>query len=131
MTERDGAMSECWSVTEQWQTWPQLMCCALALKNLVSVNFRLWRKGESCGAKVEWCGSKRGAIGSKCGAKGIKTRSKVEQNAEQGGAKDMCFYLIPNWSLALRQAHLNTGLRRYRKKDYTKKIKSWKDRTIN
>ena len=136
------------------------MCCALALKNLVSVNFRLWRKGESCGAKVEWCGSKRGAIGSKCGAigskcgaKGIKmrskveqnaeqggakrgarwskTRSKVEQNAEQGGAKDMCFYLIPNWSLAFRQAHLNTGLRRYQKEDYTKKIKSWKDRTIN
>ena len=58
----------------------------------------------------------------------IKMRSKGDQNAEQGGAKrgakDMCFYLIPNWSLALRQAHLNTGLRRYRKKDYTKKIKS-------
>ena len=85
---------QCRSVTERWQTWPQLMCCALSLKNLVSVNFRLWRKGESCGAKVEWCGSKRGAIGSKCGAigskcgaKGIKMRSKVEQNAEQGGAK--------------------------------------------
>ena len=82
--------------------WPQLMCCALALKNLVSVNFRLRRKEESCGAEVVWCGSK-------CGAKGIKVRSKVDQNAdqnaEQGGAKDMCFYLIPNWSLALRQAH--------------------------
>ena len=70
------------------------MCCALTLKNLVSVNFRLWRKGESCGAEVEWCGSKRGvmgskcgAIGSKCGAKGSKMRSKVDQNAEQGGAK--------------------------------------------
>ena len=55
------------------------MCCALALKNLVSVNFRLRRKGESCGAEVEWCGSKCGAIGSKCGAKWIKTWSKVEQ----------------------------------------------------
>ena len=61
----------------------------------------------------------------------IKVRSKGDQNAEQGGAKDMCFYLIPNWSLALRQAQLNTGLWRYRIKDYTKKIKSWKDRTIN
>ena len=40
----------------------------------------------------------------------IKMRSKGDQNAEQGGAKDMCFYLIPNWSLALRQAHLNTGI---------------------
>ena len=62
------------------------MCCALALKNLVSVNFRLRRKEESCGVKVGWCGSKCGvmgskcgAIGSKCGAKWIKTRSKVEQ----------------------------------------------------
>ena len=92
------------------------MCCALALKNLVSVNFRLRRKEESCGAEVGWCGSKRGAIGSKCGAigskcraKGIKMWSKVDQNAdqnvEQSGAKDMCFYLIPNWSLALRQVH--------------------------
>ena len=54
----------------------------------------------------------------------IKMRSKGDQNVEQGGAKDMCFYLIPNWSLALRQAHLNTGLRRYQKKDYTKIIKS-------
>ena len=87
---------------------------------------------------MEWCGSKRGAMGSKCGAIGlkcrerwIKMRSKVDQNVEQGGAKDMCFYLIPNWSLALRQAHLNTGLWRYQKKDYTDKMKSWKDRTIN
>ena len=32
--------------------WPQVMCCALALKNLVSINFRL-RKEESCGAEVE------------------------------------------------------------------------------
>ena len=48
------------------------MCCALALKNLVSVNFRLRREGESCGAEVEWCGSKRGVIGSKCGAIGSK-----------------------------------------------------------
>ena len=79
------------SVTEQCQTWPQLMCCALALKNLVSVNFRLRRKEESCGAKVGWCGSKCGATGSKCGAKGIKVRSKVDQNAEQGGAKDIVF----------------------------------------
>ena len=62
------------------------MCCALALKNLVSVNFRLRRKEESCGAEVEWCGSKCGvmgskcgAIGSKCGAKGIKMQSKVDQ----------------------------------------------------
>ena len=73
---------------------------------------------------------------------GIKVRSKVDQNAdqnaEQNGAKrgarwskGYCFYLIPNWSLALGQAHLNTGLRRYRKKDYTNKMKSWKDRTIN
>ena len=81
------------------------MCCALALKNLVSVNFRLWRKGESCGAEVEWCGSKRGAIGSKCGVigskcgvkdqnaeqKGSKCGAKVEQNAEQGGARDIVF----------------------------------------
>ena len=35
---------------------------------------------------------------------------KVDKYAEQGGAKNMCFYLIPNWSLALRQAHLNTGI---------------------
>ena len=87
---------------------------------------------------MEWCGSKRRAMGSKCGAIGlkcvarwIKMRSKVDQNVEQGGVKNMCFYLIPNWSLALRQAHLNTGLRRYQKKDYTNKMKSWKDRTIN
>ena len=100
------------------------MCCALALKNLVSINFRLRKKEESCGVEVEWCGSKCGEIGSKHRAGWIKMRSKVDQNVEQGGAKDMCFYLILNWSLALRQAHLNTGLRRYRKKDYTKKIKS-------
>ena len=68
--------------------------------------------------------------GSKCGARWIKMWIKVDKYAEQGGAKNMCFYLIPNWSLALWQAHLNTGLQRYRKKDYTKKIKSWKDRTI-
>ena len=45
---------------------------------------------------------------------GSKMRSKVDksadQNVEQGGAKDMCFYLVPKWSLALRQAHLNTGI---------------------
>ena len=46
-------------------------------------------------------------VDQKCGAKWIKN---VDQNAVQGGAKDMCFYLIPNWSLALRQAHLNTGI---------------------
>ena len=81
------SVTEQWrSVTEQWRMWPQLMWCALALKNLVSVNFRLRRKEESCGAEVGWCGSKCGvmgskcgAIGSKCGAKGIKMRSKVEQ----------------------------------------------------
>ena len=148
--QRCRSVSEqCRSMSEQCRTWPQLLCCALALKNLVSVNFRLRRKRESCGAEVEWCGSKRGvmgskcgAIGSKCGVKGIKMRSKGDQSAEQSGSKcgskcgarwskGYCFYLIPNWSLALRQAHLNTGLRRYRKKDYTKKIKSWKDRTIN
>ena len=39
-----------------------------------------------------------------------KVDQNVEQNVEQGGAKDMCFYLIPNWSLALRQAHLNTRI---------------------
>ena len=72
----------------------------------------------------------------------IKMRSKgdqsADQNVEQNGAKcrarwskGYCFYLIPNWSLALRQAHLNTGLQRYQKKDYTNKMKSWKDRTIN
>ena len=61
-----------------------------------------------------------------------------DQNVEQGGAKcgarwsiGYCFYLIRNWSLALRQAHLNTGLWRYQKKDYINKMKSWKDRTIN
>ena len=32
--------------------WPQCMCCALALKNLVSVNFRLGKE-KSCGAGVE------------------------------------------------------------------------------
>ena len=53
----------------------------------------------------------------------IKMRSKVEQR--------LLFYLIPNWSLALRQAHLNTGLRRYWKKDYTNKMKLWMDRAIN
>ena len=88
-------MEQCWSVTEQCRTWPQLMCCALALKNLVSINFRLRKKKESCGAKVGWCGSKCRATGSKCGAKGIKMRSKVDQsadqNAEQGGAKDIVF----------------------------------------
>ena len=78
------------------------MCCALALKNLVSINFRLRREEESCGAEVGWCGSKHrvmgskcGATGSKCGAKEIKMRSKVDQkvdqNAEQGGAKDIVF----------------------------------------
>ena len=58
-------------------------------------------------------------------------QSKVKQNTEQGGAKDMCFYLIPNWSLALRQAHLNTGIMEIPQKDYTNKMKSWMDRTIN
>ena len=71
------------------------MCCALALKNLVSINFRLRREEESCGAEVGWCGSKRRVMGSKCGAKEIKMRSKVDQkvdqNAEQGGAKDIVF----------------------------------------
>ena len=59
MTERDGAMSECWSVTEQWQTWPQLMCCALALKNLVSVNFRLRKKKRV--VEQRWSGVDQGA----------------------------------------------------------------------
>ena len=96
--------------------WPQLMCCALASKNLVSINFRLGKE-ESCGAEVEWCGSKHGAIGSKCGAGWIKMRSKVDQNVEQGGAncgakwsKGYVFLFDSNWSLALRQAHLNTGI---------------------
>ena len=48
--------------------------------------------------------------GSKCGARWIKMRIKVDKYADQGGAKDMCFYLILNWSLTLRQAHLNTGI---------------------
>ena len=124
---------ECRSVTEQWWTWPQLMCCALTLKNL-------------CPLISGW-GEKKRVVeqrwgGSKCGAKGIKMWSKGDQNVEQSGSKcrskcgarwskGYCFYLIPNWSLALRQAHLNTGLWRYWKKDYTNKMKSWKDRTIN
>ena len=69
--------------------------------------------------------------GSKCGARWIKLWIKVDKHAEQGGAKDMCFYLIPNWSLALRQAHLNTGIMEISQKDYTNKMKSWMDRTIN
>ena len=77
----------------------------------------LWSKGG-----VVWIKTRSDRI--KVRSDRIKMRSKGDQNAEQGGAKDMCFYLIPNWSLALRQAHLNTGLQRYRKKDYTKKIKS-------
>ena len=76
----------------------------------------MWIKTRSNGIKVRSDRIKMRSKGSKCGA--------TDQNAEQGGAKDMCFYLIPNWSLALRQAHLNTELWRYRKKDYTKKIKS-------
>ena len=59
----------------------------------------------------------------------------MDQNAEQGEAKhrakDMCFYLIPNWSHALRQAHLNTGIMEISQKDYPNKMKSWMDRTIN
>ena len=80
---------------------------------------------------MEQSGSKCGAIGLKRGAGWIKMQSKVKQNMEQGGAKDMCFYLIPNWSLALRQAHLNTGIMEISQKNYTNKMKSWMDRTIN
>ena len=41
VSEHDGAWSVMEKNAEQWWTWPQLVCCALALKNLVSINFRL------------------------------------------------------------------------------------------
>ena len=103
VSEHDGAWSVMEKNAEQWWTWPQLVCCALALKNLVSINFRLRKYyGElrsSVDQNMEQCGSKHGAMGSKHGATGSKCR-----------AKDMCFISIPNWSLSLRQAHLNTEI---------------------
>ena len=41
-------------MTEQCRTWPQLMCCALALKNLVSINFRLRKKKRA--VEQRWSG---------------------------------------------------------------------------
>ena len=117
MPERDRAMSE------RDGTMTDVASTYVLCPRLVSVNFRLRRKEESCGAEVGWCASKCGVMGSKCGATGSKCGARW--------SKGYCFYLIPNWSLALRQAHLNTGLRRYQKKDYTNKMKSWKDRTIS
>ena len=67
------------------------MCCALALKNLVSVNFRLRKKGESCGAEVEWCGSKCGVMGSKCGAIKSKCRSKCRAKCGARWSKGYVF----------------------------------------
>ena len=68
----------------------------------------------------------------------IKMRSKGDQNVEQSGSKcgarwskGYVFLFNSKLESCLEASSLNTGLRRYRKKDYTKKIKSWKDRTIN
>ena len=76
MSERDGTMMD---VASTYVLCPHF-------EEPMSVNFRLRRKEESCGAEVGWCGSKCRvmgskcrATGSKCGAKGIKMRSKVEQ----------------------------------------------------
>ena len=68
---------------------------------------KMWSNGIKMWSKVD---QNVEQSGSKCGARWIKMWIKVDKFAEQGGAKDMCFYLILNWSLALRQAHLNTGI---------------------
>ena len=69
----------------------------LTLKNLVSVNFRLRKVyGE--------LQSRGGAVYQNVEQHEEKCRVRQSKMQSKG---DMCFILIPNWSLALRQAHLN------------------------
>ena len=66
MPERDRAMSE------RDGTMTDVASTYVLCPRLVSVNFRLRIKEESCEAEVGWCGSKHGVMGSKCGARWSK-----------------------------------------------------------
>ena len=99
----------------------------------------MWIKMRSDGIKnAEQQDQNAEQRGSKCGAKGIKTRSKVDQNVEHGGAKrgarwskGYVFLFDSKLESCLEASSFKYRITEISEKDYTKKIKSWKDRTIN
>ena len=75
MSERDGTMMD---VASTYVLCPHF-------EEPMSVNFRLRRKEESCGAEVGWI--KMRSDGIKVWSDRIKMRSKGDQNVEQRGSE--------------------------------------------
>ena len=78
---------ECWNIkawqssAELWQMWPQLVCCALTLKNLMSINLGLVEDYGARWSKVEQSGGSQ-----RCG----EVQSKVERSREMWRSPKQC-----------------------------------------